>query len=83
MAGKDSQAPPKAAVFSFAITLDEALTFSPSINTVYVIVHFRAMMMHTQTRAMRGMKATTARAKGKFPCLPYATEKIMHDLFLC
>ena len=39
-------------------------------------------MMHMQTRAMRGMKATTARAKGKFACLLSVTEKIMHDLFL-
>lgn len=38
-------------------------------------------MMHMQTRAMRGMKATTARAKGKFACLLCVTEKIMHDLF--
>lgn len=37
--------------------------------------------MHTQTRAMRGMKATTARAKGEFACLLSVTEKVMHDLF--
>ena len=38
-------------------------------------------MMHMQTRAMRGMKATTARAKGKFACLLFVAEKMMHDLF--
>lgn len=69
MAGRDSEASLKTAAASIHFCHYPRSVVNLSVNAVYVILHSRAMMMHMQTRAMRGTKGTTARAKGKSPVL--------------
>lgn len=86
MAGEESQAPLKAAVSSlqFCLYSWSEIKLWSFVNMGCVTIRFRAMMICMQTRAMRGMKATTARAKGKFAPLLSVTEQMMHHLvFLC